>query len=135
MEGIDQLEPSIHAEGYDLAPNETDAEKPRGTHEIQSSSCNNTLHVHPAEPWCVASRRCLSFQHALGRPNSHKPLQPFSGFLLSIETSLHISRIQDLYLVSACTSLALHLICTYSPKGKRRGRGEKIVQGLSKKTA
>lgn len=30
MERVDQLEPSVQTEGYDLAPNEDSVEKPRG---------------------------------------------------------------------------------------------------------
>lgn len=134
LEEVDQLEPSAKAEGYDLAPDEDSIEEPKGSNKIQSSSCNNTLCVHPAEPWHINSHRCLSFQHTLGQLNSHKPFQSSSGFLLSIEPSLCVSRILDLYLVTACTSLAL-LSYLHSPTRNRRGRGERIVQGPSKKTA
>lgn len=34
MEGVDQLEPSVQAEGYDLAPDEDSVEEPRGTNKI-----------------------------------------------------------------------------------------------------
>lgn len=134
MEGVDQLEPNVQGEGYNLAPNEDSIETPRGTNKIWSSSCNNTLCVHPAEPWHVSSHHCLSFQHILGQLNSHKPFQPSSGFLLSIETLLCVSRILDPYLVRACTSLALPSYL-HSLTRNRRGRGERIVQGPSKKTA
>lgn len=80
MEEIDELEASIHAEGYDVGLNETNAETPRGTHEIESSSCNNTLHIHPAEPCHIAFRRHLSFQHTLGRVNSHNLNPPLVSY-------------------------------------------------------
>lgn len=117
-EGVDQLEASVQAEGYDLAPNDDIVEKPRGTNTIRSSSWNNTLCVHPAEPWHINSHHCLGFQHTLGQLNSHKPFQPSSGFLLSIETSLCVSRILDLYLVSACTPI---LFALTHAKQKRKG--------------
>lgn len=52
---MDQLEMSIHAEVSDLALNEANREKSKANHEVQSSGSKTTLHIHPAEPWRVAS--------------------------------------------------------------------------------
>lgn len=38
MEGVDQLEPNIQAEGYDLVPNEDGTETPRGTNKIGAAA-------------------------------------------------------------------------------------------------